>query len=60
MLHDKTLVFITGASVAEVEGGSIFHETCLIAEVQKGFMKPAMLHGAKPAETCFAGPFSFS
>ena len=56
VLHDKTPVFITTESVGEVEGGSTFHETCLTAEVQKGFMKPAMLHGPKPAEICFVAP----
>ena len=56
VLQDKTPVFITTARVADVEGGSTFHETCLKAEVQKGFMKPIMLQGAKPAATCFVAP----
>lgn len=43
VLHDKTLFFITTARVAEIEGGSTFYETCLTAEVQKGFMKATML-----------------
>lgn len=60
MLHDETLVFITTGSVAEVGGGSIFHEICLAAKVKKGFIKPAMLHGAKPAEGCFVALFRFS
>ena len=36
VLHGKTLVFITiavVATVAEVEYGSTFHETCLTSEV---------------------------
>ena len=37
------------ATVAEEESGSTFRETCLATE-----LKPTMLHGATPAETCFA------
>ena len=40
-------------TVAEVESGSTFPETCFAKEVQQSFMKPTMLHGATPAETCF-------
>ena len=57
MLHGETLVFITNAiasTVAEVESGSTFRETCLATEAQKSFTKPTMLHGATPAETFFA------
>ena len=46
VLHGETLVFITTATVAEVESGSTFRETCLATEVQKSFTKPTMLHGA--------------
>ena len=38
VLHGETLVFVTTAivvTVAEVEGGSTFRETCLATEVQK-------------------------
>ena len=46
MLHGETLVLVTTATVAEVENGSTFGETCLATEVQKCFTKPTMLHGA--------------
>ena len=48
------------ATVAEVENSSTFRETCLQTEVKKKFMKPTMLHGATPAETCFAAPLHTS
>ena len=37
--------------VAEVESDFTFRETCLVTEfkVQKSFMKPTMLQGARPA-----------
>ena len=38
VLHGETLVFVTTAilaTVAEVESGSTFDETCLATEVQK-------------------------
>ena len=38
VLHEETLVFVTTAivaTVAEVESGSTFGETCLATEVQK-------------------------
>ena len=38
LLHGKTLVFVTTAivaTVAKVESGSTFRETCLATEVQK-------------------------
>ena len=57
VLHGETLVFSPLRplrAVAEVESGSTFHETCLAREVRKRFMKPTMLYGAAPAETCFA------
>ena len=60
VLHGETLVFITTATVAEVENSSTFHETCLAMEVKKSFTKPTMLHGATPAETCFAEPLHTS
>ena len=47
-------------TVAEVESGSTFRETCLATEVRKSFTKPTMLHDAKPAETCFAAPLHTS
>jgi len=50
VLHGETLVFIATeivANVAEVESGSTFRETCLVTKL-------TMLHGATPAETCFA------
>ena len=47
-------------AVAEVESGSTFRETCLATEVRKSFTKPTMLHGATPAETCFAAPLHTS
>ena len=60
VLHGETPVFITtaiAATVAEVESGSTFRETCLATEVQKSFTKPTMLlHGAMPPEICFAAP----
>ena len=40
----------------EVESGSTFRETCLATDVRKSFTKPTNLHGATPAETCFAAP----
>ena len=46
-LQGETPVFITTAivaTVAEVECGSTFRETCLATEVQKMFTKPTMLH----------------
>ena len=46
--------------MAVEESGSTFHETCLATEVQKSFTKPTMLHGATPAETCFAAPLDTS
>ena len=51
--------FITSAmvaTVAEIDSGSTLHDTCLITEVQESFTKPTILHGATPAETCFAAP----
>ena len=65
VLHGETLVFSPLRllrAVAEVESGSTFRETCLATEVRKSFTKPTMLHGATPAETCFAAPLhpSFS
>ena len=57
LLHGETLVFFVTAivaTVAKVESGSTFREICLATEVQKSFLKPTMLHGATPAETCFA------
>ena len=56
-VNGETLVFIATeivANVAEVESSSTFRETCLATKVQKRFTKPTMLHGATPAETCFA------
>ena len=50
MLHGETLVFVTTAivaTVAEVESGSTFGETCLATEVQIVFTKPTMLRGAE-------------
>ena len=55
--------FITSAmvaTVAEIDSGSTFHDTCLITEVQKSFTTPTILHGATPAETCFAAPLHVS
>ena len=55
--------FITSArvaTVAEIDSGSTLHDTCLITEVQKSFEKPTILHGATPAETCFAAPLHVS
>ena len=60
VLHGVTLVFITTATVSEVESGSTFRETCLATEVQKSFTKPTMLHGAMPAETCLEAPLHTS
>ena len=64
LLHGETLVFVTTAivaTVAEVESGSTFRETCLATDVQKVyFTKPTLLHGATPAETCFATPLRTS
>ena len=50
----------TVKAVAEVESGSTFRGTCLATEVRKSFTKPTMLHGATPAETCFAAPLHTS
>ena len=58
-----TLVFIATvifATVAEVESGSTFRETCLTTEIRESFMKLTILHGATPAETCFAVPLQIS
>ena len=63
VLHGETLVFIITvivATVAEVESGSTFRETCLATEVRKSFRKLTMLHGATPAETCFTVPLHTS
>ena len=57
VLHGGTPVFITtaiAATVAEVESGFTFRETCLATTVQKSFTKPTTLHGAMPPETCFS------
>ena len=57
VLHRETLVFSPLRplrAVAELESGSTFRETCLATEVQESIMKPTMLHGSRPAETCFA------
>ena len=43
VLHGETLVFFAiaiVATVAEVESGSTFRETCLATEFQKSFTKP--------------------
>ena len=48
------------ATAADVESGSTFRETCLATEVRESFRKPTMLHGATPAETCFAAPLHTS
>ena len=63
VLHGETLVFSPLRplrAVAEVESGSTFRETCLATEVRKIFTKPAMLHGATPAETCLIVPLHTS
>ena len=63
VLHGETLVFSPLRplrAVAEVESGSTFRETCLATEARKSFTKPTMLHGATPAETCFAAPLHTS
>ena len=66
VLHGETLVFVTTAivaTVAEVESGSTFRETCLATEVKKvSRNRPCYRDGATPAETCFATPLlaSFS
>ena len=55
--------FITSAmvaTVAEIDSGSALYDTCLTTEVEKIIMKPAILHGAAPAETCFAAPLHVS
>ena len=47
VLHGVTLVFTTTAivvTVAEVENGSTFRETCLATELQNVSGKPTMLH----------------
>ena len=62
-LQGETLVFITiliDMTVAEVESGFTFPETCLTMEILKSFTKPTMLHSATPAETCFALHTSFT
>ena len=60
LLHGETLVSITTAivaTVAEVESGSTFCETCLETKIRKRFTKPTItLHGAMLPETCFATP----
>ena len=56
-LDGETPVFITTAivaSLAEVESGSTFPETCLATKVQQSSMKPTMLQGATRAKTCCA------
>ena len=57
---NETLVSSPLRPVAEVESGSTFRETCLATEVRKSFTKPTMLHGAMPADTCFAAPLHTS
>ena len=47
-------------AVAEVENGFTFRETCLATHVRKSFAQLSMLHGATPAETCFAVPLHTS
>ena len=47
-------------AVAEVESASTFRESCLAKEVRKSSTKPTMLHGATPAETCYAAPLHTS
>ena len=59
VLHGETPVFVTTAiasTVAAVESGSTFRETCLATDVQKSFTKPTVLHGAMPPGICFAAP----
>ena len=59
VLHGETLVFSPLRpllAVAQVDRGSTFRETCLATEVRKSSAKATLLHGAKPAETCFAAP----
>ena len=63
VLHGETLVFSPLRPlpvVAEVESGSTFRETCLATEARKSSTKPTMLHGAMPAESCFAKPLHTS
>ena len=48
------------ATIEEIDSGSTLRDTCLATEVQKGFTKPTMFHGAAPAETCFAAPLRIS
>ena len=63
VLHGETFLFSPLQplqAVAEVESGSTFRETCLATKVRKSFTKPTMLHGATPAETCFAAPWHTS
>ena len=58
--YGETRPFITtatAATVAEIECGSTFRETCLATEIQKSFTKPSTLHGKMFPETCFAAPF---
>ena len=60
VLHSETLVFINTAivaTVAEVESGYTFRETCFATEIKKRFHETDQLHGAIPPElTCFAAP----
>ena len=63
VLHVEILVFSQLRplrAVAEVESGSTFRKTCFATDIQKSFTKPTMLHGATPAETCFAAPLHTS
>ena len=65
VLHGETLVLsplrpLRAVAEIETKSGSTFHETCLATEVRKSFTKPTMLHGATPAETCFAAPLHTS
>lgn len=57
VLHGEILVFIASAVVATVvgvESGSTSRNTFLATEVQKGYTRPTMLHGATPPETRFS------
>ena len=63
VLHVETLVFSPLPllrTVAKVESGSTFLETCIATEIRKSFMKPTLLHGGTPAETCFIAPLHTS
>ena len=63
VLCGGTLDFITSAmvaTVAEIDSSSTLRDTCIATEVQKSFSKPTMLHGATPAEMCFAAPLHIS